>query len=202
MLSVLTLPVGQLSTNCYIVSDGKTSKSLIVDPGDDPDYITRVISDKKLNPTLIVATHGHFDHIMAVAQLKWNLDIPFKINKKDKFLVENLQSSAKHFLGIEVSAPPNEDGYLKEGDTIEIGGEKLKVVETPGHTPGSICLYNQKEKILFCGDLLFSQKGVGRSDFSYSNSVLIQKSIKKILTLPYDTKVYPGHGESFRIADW
>ncbi len=202
MLDILTLPVGQLSTNCYVISDRETSECLILDPGDDADYIERCISDKKLYPFLIITTHCHFDHILAAAELKLNYHIPFKIHKNDEFLLDNMESSARHFLGIEVGPKPTIDGYLKDGDSLEIGILKFKVIETPGHTPGSICFYQKDEKVIFSGDLLFSQGGVGRSDFSYSNTRLLHESIKKVSALPQNTNVYPGHGQAFKMANW
>lgn len=202
MFDILTLPVGQLETNCYIIFDKETSESLILDPGDDPDYIERCISDKKLQPILIIATHGHFDHLLAVAELKLNYHIPFKIHKNDEFLLNNMESSTKHFLGIDVAPPPTPDGYLKEGDSLKIGSKKLKVIETPGHTPGSICFYQRDEKFLFSGDLLFFQGGVGRTDFSYSDEKLMDKSIEKIFKLSNKIKVYPGHGQPFSLRSW
>lgn len=200
MLEVITLIVGQLQTNCYLVADKKTKKTLIIDPGDDADYIERIVSDKRLAPTKIIATHGHFDHILAVTELKLAYKIPFLIHKEDEFLVSQMQSSARHFLGIATDPPPEIDGYIKADEFITIGDNKLKVIETPGHTPGGVCLYCQKDKILFTGDLLFAQ-GVGRTDFSYSNSAALQASLVKIFRLPAATTVYCGHGQVTTIQD-
>lgn len=191
-MKILTLPVGQLQTNCYLLIDEKTEKVLIIDPGDDADYIQRIISDHSCTPIKIIATHGHFDHIMAITELKLAYNIPFLINKKDEFLVKNVQSSAKHFLGIQPDPPPTIDKYLAK--TVTFGNEKLEVIETPGHTPGSICLYHKKSNSLFTGDLLFSQGSVGRTDFSYSNTNHLQESLKNIFSLPLSIAIYPGHG--------
>lgn len=196
MFKVVTLPVGQLRTNCYLLIDKKTADTLIIDPGDDADYIERIVTDKKCKPLKIVATHGHFDHIMAATELKLAYNLPFLINKKDEFLVKNLKSSAKYFLGIEADPPPPINGYLKEKENIELGNNLLEIIATPGHTPGSLCLYSKESNILFTGDLLFADGGVGRTDFSYSSSSDLAASLTKIFHLPAQTKIFPGHGRS------
>ena len=148
-MEVEKLIVGQMAENCYLVYDKKTRETVILDPGDDADYLIRKITDLKLKPLLIVATHGHFDHILAVLELKLAYGIPFLIHQKDLFLLKLAQKSAKHFLGIEVDPIPEPDKFIKDGDEICFGKKKLTVMETPGHTPGSICLLG--EKIIFTG---------------------------------------------------
>lgn len=194
---LITLIVGQLQTNCYLLIDKKTQETLIIDPGDDADYIERIIADFNAKSTLIIATHGHFDHIMAGFELQTAYNIPFLIHKKDEFLVKDLQSRAEHWLKIESPPPPKIDSFLKEKETIKIGSSMLVVIETPGHTPGGICLYDKSEKVLFVGDLIFENGGIGRTDFSYSSEKDLRKSIDKILKFPQQTRVFPGHGESF-----
>jgi len=194
-LEVLTLVVGQMQENCYLVYDTNTFEAIIIDPGDDADYIEKIIADHKLIPQLILATHGHFDHIMAVMELKLAYNIPFKIHKEDEFLVKNMSLSAKHFLGI-VTQPPIIDGFLNPKASIKIGSHTLEIIETPGHTPGSCCFYFKKENISFTGDLLFAGGGVGRTDFSYSNPEAFKKSLQEIFKLPSEITIYSGHGRS------
>jgi len=198
-IDIVTLPVGQLQTNCYLVFDKKSSKAIIIDPGDDADYIERIIADKNCKPMQIVATHGHFDHILAVTELKLAYKIPFLIHQKDEFLVRRMQDSAIHFLGIKVDPPPSIDGFITQKD-ITVGESKLQVIETPGHTPGSICLYSEKDNFLIAGDLIFADGGVGRTDFSYSNHEQLKDSLAKILKLPLATKIFSGHGQSTTIG--
>lgn len=192
-LEVIPLIVGSLATNCYIVFDTSSLEAVIIDPGDDADYIQRIISDRKLHPRKIIATHGHFDHILGVTELQLAYNIPFSLHTRDVFLVRNMRSSAKHFLGIEVDTPPYIDSELKNEE--KIGKATLCVIETPGHTPGSVCLYQKETKILFTGDLLFAHGVVGRTDFSYSNQKTLDESLSKIFKLPEKTIIYPGHGE-------
>ncbi len=200
-LKIITLVVGQMQENCYLVYDSKSSDTIIIDPGDDADYIERIIADNKLIPKVIIATHGHFDHIMAVTELKLAYTIPFKIHKNDEFLIKNMQDSARHFLGIITDPPPTIDEFLDPISAIAIGDIQLEVIETPGHTPGSICLYNKKDNILFTGDLLFADGGVGRTDFSYSDAAELKNSLKKIFRLPPQTQIFSGHGRSSTLIE-
>jgi len=153
--NIITLPVGQMQSNCYLLI-AENRDCLIVDPGDDGDYLERIIADHRAKPLTILATHGHFDHIMAVTELKLAYNIPFLINQKDEFLVKNMRQSAGHFLGIQTDPPPDADNFLQENEIIALGGHKIRVIGTPGHTPGSVCLYLEKEKCLISGDTLFA----------------------------------------------
>lgn len=200
-LEIITLIVGQMQENCYLVYDSRSLEGLIIDPGDDGDYIERIIADKKLIPVQIIATHGHFDHIMAVTELKLAYNIPFLVHKNDEFLVKNMKSSAKHFLGIETDPPPNVDNYLGSDNKVKIRDNYLEIMETPGHTPGSCCLYSKEENILFTGDLLFADGGSGRTDFSYSDAEQLKKSLKNIFKLPPGTQILSGHGRNSTLKE-
>lgn len=200
-MEIRKLVTGQLQTNCYLVFDNQAPNVIIIDPGDDADYIARIITDLNKTPSKIIATHGHFDHVLAVTELKLAYDIPFLIHKNDEFLLKRLQSTAKHFLGVKTDPAPLVDKYLKEGDEIEVGKYVLKVIETPGHTPGGISLYCKKAKVLFAGDTIFEKGGVGRTDFVYANNSHLMESIRKLLKLPEETVVYTGHGGKTTIKE-
>jgi len=197
-MKVETLVVGQLATNCYLVWDPESLEAIIIDPGDAGDYIGEKILSLNLKPKLIVATHGHFDHILAVTELKLAFNISFLIHPKDEFLVRRVQRSAKFFVGIQTDLVPKIDQYLKKEEEIKFGKEKLKILEIPGHTPGSVSFYSKG--ILFSGDTLFAG-GVGRTDFGYSSQKDLTESLEKIFTLPEETIVYPGHGELTTIGE-
>ena len=201
MIQVKRLVVGQLKTNCYLVKEEKSKKTIIIDPGDDAEYITNIINEEKIKPIMILATHGHFDHILASLPLKLIYKIPLLIHKDDEFLLKRLGSSANYFLGVNDSLNTGIDRYVRKGDKIVLSKETFEIIETPGHTPGSISIINKKEKIIFVGDLVFSEGGVGRTDFSYGSNNILSKSIKKILKLSNDTKVYSGHGEETTVKD-
>lgn len=191
-MKVERLTVGQLATNCYLVWDEKTKEALIIDPGEAADYIEAKIADLKLKPIALLATHAHFDHVLAALELKLAYQIPFLVHTKDLFLLKQVQKSAKYFLGIEVDPAVSADHFLKDGEKIKIGQEILTVMETPGHTPGGISLLGKG--VLFSGDTLFAS-GVGRTDFSYSSKKDLDQSLSKIFRLPDATILYPGHGE-------
>lgn len=200
-MQIRKLVTGQLQANCYLVFDDRASDVVIIDPGDDADYIMRVIADLKKTPSRIIATHGHFDHVLAVTELKLAYNIPFLMHKDDEFLLKRLQSTAKHFLGLEVAPPPSVDKYLKKDDVIKIEKSIFKIIETPGHTPGGISLYCKKEKIIFVGDTVFEKGGVGRTDFVYASNHQLIESIQKLLKLPENTVVYTGHGSETTIKE-
>lgn len=178
-MSIETLVVGQMATNCYIVN------GIIIDPGDDAEYIMSRLMTK---PTMIVATHGHFDHIMAAYALQIAYNIPFYIHPDDNFLLATMRSSAKHFLSLKEIDPPPTPSPLKN----------LSFIHTPGHTPGSTCL--QFEDVLFTGDTIFADGAVGRTDFSYSSPELLKTSLYGILLLPPQTRILPGHDKETTVG--
>ena len=196
-MEIESLRVGQLETNCYLVFCPKTKEAVIIDPGDAGDFISQKILDLKLKPKLILATHGHFDHILAVTELKLAFNIPFLMHKDDLFLLKRVKRTAEYFLGYPADLPPVVDRYLTEGESIMFGKEKLKVIETPGHTPGGVSLF--AKGVLFSGDTLFCQ-GVGRTDFSYCSYKDLMKSLQKLFKLPGKTVVYPGHGSETNLV--
>jgi hydroxyacylglutathione hydrolase len=200
-MEIEKLVVGQLRTNCYLVWDEKAGEGIVIDPGDDGDYILRRLQDLEIKPKLIIATHGHFDHILAATELKLALEVPFLIHRADLPLLKKTKQSAKYWLGVEVDPPPLDvDRFIKEGDKIKFGQETLEVIESPGHSPGGIALYSNKRKILFSGDTLF-KRGVGRTDLSYSSSKDLAESLEKLFNLPPETVVYPGHGPETTIGE-
>jgi len=196
-LIIETLVVGQLQTNCYLVFDKETRKAVIIDPGDDVEFIIQKIKDLDLEPQFILVTHGHFDHILGVLELKLAFKIPFLAHKKDEFLIKRAGKTADYFVKGESNLIPKIDKYIKEGDQIVFGKKgELKVVETPGHSPGGVVFLT--EGVCFSGDTLFKQ-AIGRTDYSYGSSKDLLESLKKIFKLPKETIIYPGHGEATSI---
>jgi len=197
-MKIERLVVGQLQSNCYFVWDEKTKEGIVIDPADDAGYILNRIRDLEIKPKLILATHGHVDHLLAVTELKLALKIAFWMSLKDEFLVKRIKAAARYWFKIEADPPPKIDKDLKEGDLIKFGQEKLKVMETPGHSPGGLSFYDQS--VVFDGDTLFNQ-GIGRYDFSYAKKEDLFNSIAKLLELPDETLVYPGHGSETTIGE-
>jgi len=190
-----------MQTNCYLVWDKKTKFVIIIDPGDDGEYIIQRVQDLGIVPVMIVATHGHFDHVCASLEVKLAFNIPFYLHQSDEFLLKRAQESARHWTGIEVDPPAPVDGFLKIDQMINFGNQQLKILHTPGHTPGGVCLYSENHKALFTGDTLFANGGVGRTDFSYSSEGDLHQSINKIFQLDVEVEVYPGHGQSTNISN-
>jgi len=199
-INVKQLTVGKMQTNCYLVW-GETRESIIIDPGEDAEYIIQSILDLSLTPKAILATHGHFDHLMAVLELKLAFSIPFYIHKKDAFLLSRMRSSAKHFLDFDPGPAPKADFYLKEKSILQISNLQIETIGTPGHTPGSVSFYlhSRSADSIFVGDLLFSDASTGRTDFLYSDKNKLNKSICKILKFSPETTIYPGHGNQFQL---
>ena len=186
-----------MQANCYLLElDGK---ALLIDPADSADFILEQLQRRNLELVGIIATHGHFDHIMAVGEIQLSFPhVPLHIHQKDEFLLERLAETAQHFLGYNpLVMPVRLKASIKKGMYV-IDNFTFEIIETPGHTPGSCCLYFKKETVLFTGDTLF-QGGIGRYDFSYSDKDILKKSLQKILVLPENTLIYPGHGEESRI---
>jgi len=199
MIHINKFVVGTLSTNCYLLTDKKSKETIVIDPGDDADYISNYIQSNNLKLSKIIATHGHIDHILGVMQLKLIFNTKFYMNKNDKFLIAYLEKSAKYYFKQDKILKPTVDKNIDEKSKITFAGKKIKIINTPGHTPGSISLYFKDKDALFVGDLMFYNGSVGRTDFSYSNKEDLQKSIYKILEFPKSTNIYSGHGEDTTI---
>ena len=194
-LSVQTLVVGQMATNCHIAYDTVTRDGIIIDAGDDPEYISDTLTRLRITPILLVSTHGHFDHNLGAFALQHGYGIPFAIHPDDRFLLDTMQQSAKHFLGIPYADPPPIAPVDLSGmGTIRIGTAKLSVFAVPGHTPGSVCLYAKDMGLVFTGDTIFADGAVGRTDRSYGDARELRRSVKRILRLPPETKILSGHG--------
>lgn len=196
MLQYENIVLGDLFTNCYIVWDDSTKAVVVIDPADSGVDISELLQSKQLNLVGILATHGHFDHLLGALDLKLIYNVPFYCSSRDQFLLDRQKETAKHFLGRSIAVPNFKkiDVDLDNTEEVIVGKEKLTVMKTPGHTPGSVCFYNQKNGWLFSGDTLFAN-GVGRTDTSYGNKNDLQKSLEIIERLPSDTEVLSGHGE-------
>jgi glyoxylase-like metal-dependent hydrolase (beta-lactamase superfamily II) len=189
--------VGRLQTNCYLLQ--AENEMIIIDPGDEPERILRFVKDLSLTPRLIVATHTHFDHILGVERIRKDLHIPFAINKEDLEILESMQTRVQQFMGFSVPPPPKVDQFLRDGQSITLGQDKVKVLHTPGHSPGSISLVGQG--FVFTGDALFNQS-IGRTDLPGGDTdTLIRSITDRLFNLNDDTIVYPGHGPETSIGD-
>ncbi len=208
MIKFEVLVLGQLETNCYIVWDEKTKEGLVIDPADDGIAISEEIESKKIKLIGVIMTHGHFDHSLAALDLKLMYKVPIYVSSKDKFILDRQDETAKHFLKLEKQIPNliKIDKDLDKIKEIILGESKLEVIKTPGHTPGSVCLYYkstlpsiEKGGLLFSGDTLFKDLR-GRTDFKYGSTKKIFESLRKLMKLPEETDVFSGHGEATAIG--
>jgi glyoxylase-like metal-dependent hydrolase (beta-lactamase superfamily II) len=194
--------VGQLACNCSIVGDPDTRQAVVIDPGDEPDRILEALAGSGYKPVALVHTHAHFDHVGCSALLKRITGAPILMHAGDRPLYQNLVEQGQT-LGITLEAPGIVDRLLTHGDRIPCGKGHLEVLHTPGHTPGSLCfrMAGEEEDALFSGDTLF-RRSIGRTDLWGGSTPQILESIKeRILTLPGDLRVVPGHGPETTIAD-
>ncbi|OGL52699.1 hypothetical protein A3K55_01750, partial [Candidatus Shapirobacteria bacterium RBG_13_44_7] len=191
------LVLGELETNCYLVWEERSKECLVIDPADDGVGIAEEIRRRGLVPKMILATHGHFDHLLGALDLKLIFGIPFGCSSKDQFLLERQRETARYFLGREIEVPNFKkiDVDLDKEEKIEIGGEELGVIKTPGHTPGSVCFYSKKNGWLFSGDTLFAHGFRGDTKHEYSSTKLIFRSICSLFKLSRETIILPGHGD-------
>lgn len=194
-LEIMTLSLGALDTNCYIVENKKTSAAWVIDPADSGDVISEEIIRRNLNLEKIILTHGHFDHILGLLEVKLNFpQAEIWIHKDDLFLLETAKERAKHWLKRIIDPVPAPDKFFSDDDKLTLGNSSFKILHTPGHTPGSVVLYCEQENLLFSGDTIFADGAIGRTDFSYSDPKKMRTSLKKIHSLPSGTLVYSGHG--------
>lgn len=197
-LAIRMMVLGPVQTNCYFLINEDTKEVLIVDPADRAQKIIECINSEGLKPAAILLTHGHFDHIMGVAGVKKEYNIPVYASKDEVEVLANPQINVSTMMGAYLSMKA--DKLFSDGDVLELAGMKLKVISTPGHTIGSVCFYMEEEKVLISGDTLF-EASVGRSDFPTGSSRQLIESIKtRLFVLPDDTDVFPGHGGTTSIA--
>ncbi len=191
--------LGMYQENCYVVFCSSTKKGFVVDPGIYSQDVISYIEEKQLSIEFVLLTHAHGDHICGLTDTVEKFNAPVYIHKKE---AEILQDSKKNFSEeicrrkIEIEA----ERLLKDGEVIRIGEMEIRIIHTPGHTPGGICIYIPAEKSLISGDTLFD-RSIGRTDFGYSSTeALVQAVGEKLYALPDDTEVYPGHGTNTSIG--
>jgi glyoxylase-like metal-dependent hydrolase (beta-lactamase superfamily II) len=191
------LILGEFETNSYIVRINEprcVGECLIIDTGLDAEPLLKFLEDNKLIPAALILTHGHVDHIAGVEKLRAKFPkIEVFIHKHDAEMLTDSMSNLSFMTGDDIKAG-QADFFVDEPDVIDKAGIRLRVIHTPGHTPGGICLYAEKEGLIFVGDTIFADS-VGRTDFPGGNMRQLIEGIKtKLLILPDETVVYPGHG--------
>jgi hydroxyacylglutathione hydrolase len=194
------MQVGPLGVNCYIVGDDKTREVLVIDPGGHAREISQTLQNLRAKAVGIVLTHAHFDHVMGVEALKRSTMAPLLVGANEKPVFESVETQGQMF-GLAVPPLPDPEHWLKEGDVVEAGSLKFQVLEVPGHSPGSIALYNAENAVVFVGDVLM-RGTIGRTDFPGCSSEELLRSIRrKLYKLPDGTQVYSGHGPMTTIGE-
>jgi hydroxyacylglutathione hydrolase len=194
------LPVGPLQCNCSIVGDETSHEAMVIDPGDDIQDILTIVHQHGLKVTQIVVTHAHIDHVGGAAKLKQATGAPILLNHNDAQLLKMLGSQAA-WLGMATPEPTHIDQPIGDGDTVRAGNLEASVIHTPGHTEGSVCLYFEAEKKLIAGDTLFAGS-IGRTDLPGGSFEKMMASLhQRVLALPDETLVVPGHGPVTSIGE-
>jgi len=194
-MEIITISVGELQTNCYLVASSKTKEAMIIDPGDEADKIIDAIEGAKLVPAFIVNTHAHPDHLRGNIDISNRYKIPCYIGEPEMDLLKEWL----HVFAYDSDIKPGDlkfDKLLNDDDVLKIGELKFEVLGTPGHSPGAISIYGHGT--LFSGDTLF-EGDVGRTDIPGGSDGQLAGSFRRLMELPDDTIVYPGHGPSTTI---
>ena len=196
---IKTMVLGMVSTNCYLVYNDDTKEGVVVDPADNGAYILNKCSELGVTPVAVHLTHGHFDHIIGVPEVKRAFHIPvYASETEDAMLADTSINLSCHVPGKQTSF--HADVLVHDGDELELLGYKWKVIATPGHTAGSVSYYIPEEEVLLSGDTLFYES-YGRTDLATGSSSDIADSLlNKLFVLPEDTMVYPGHGDPTTIG--
>jgi glyoxylase-like metal-dependent hydrolase (beta-lactamase superfamily II) len=202
MIKVKNFVFNELEVNSFVLYD-ESKECVIIDPGCHQEKQRQVLSDfiaqQELKPVLIINTHGHFDHIFGNSWAKSTFKCPVLMHEDDFPLIEHADKYAGIF-GFTIEMPPLPDRYVIDGEIVRFGVSELQIIHVPGHSPGSICLYAGQEHLLICGDVLF-MGSVGRSDFIGGDHQLLIRGIsEKLMILPRETILWPGHGPKTTIG--
>ncbi len=193
------LALGPYQSNCYLVGSEKSKQCFLIDPGDESEAIMGAVKENGVRVSLLVLTHAHIDHVSAVPAIKEETGAPLAIHEQEMGQLKSVLRRVSPPIDPQVQEKlSHPERLLKEGDSIDLDDLHFKVIHTPGHTPGGICLYGHG--MVFTGDTLFYY-GIGRTDFPGGSTATIMKSLReKLMALPDETVVYPGHGPATTIG--
>ena len=196
---ISTLPVGLIQTNCYLVGCEETREGAVIDPGGHPERILAEVDRHRLAIKYVLNTHAHFDHTDANGAIVQATGASLALHPQDRPLLQ--ASGGAALFGLEADASPAPDLELHDGDELEVGTLRFRVLHTPGHTPGHVCFYEPAEGVVFDGDVLFF-RGIGRTDLPGGSWEQLMDSIRRVLfALPDETVVYSGHGPATSVGD-
>jgi hydroxyacylglutathione hydrolase len=199
-LEVRGVVVGLFRENCWVIGSRRRGEACVVDPGDEPETILALARDMGVRITRVVASHAHIDHILAARAIVDATGAPFLLHELDLPIADNMPTAARMWMNMDVPPAPTPDAHPADGDDLEVAGVSLRVIHTPGHTPGSLCLYAPDAGLLFSGDTLF-RESIGRTDLPGGDFGQIRQSLtQRLLTLPDATRVLPGHMQETTIG--
>ncbi|MBQ5972574.1 MAG: MBL fold metallo-hydrolase [Oscillospiraceae bacterium] len=190
-MDIKTIPVGANATNCYVVYDRATCEASVIDPGGEAEKILGFLRENDFRVKNIFLTHGHYDHILGVQQVKEATGARIVVHRADAVCLSDSHAALYNSIMREPFRMSRPDILLKGGEKTLVGGAEMLFVHTPGHSPGSMCLFIGN--VLFSGDTLFAD-GIGRSDFPTSDPAALRRSLARLMDLEKDYLVYPGHG--------
>ena len=193
-MNIHHLTVGPLRVNCFLLVDVKNDEGWLIDPGGNVSDIMHLLETTGARPTRIINTHAHFDHVLAVPDIKNKTDATFHLHRDEQPVLDYTPVAVKTWLGWEWGPPPAVDSYLAHGDKLTLGDDSLEIRHVPGHSPGSIIFVDHSGRRAWVGDTVF-RESVGRTDLpGGSHSQLIRAINEQIFTLPDDYTLFPGHG--------
>ncbi len=196
-MNIEQITVGPFQENCYLVSDPDSSSLAIVDPGDEAEKIIAAVERTGKTPEAIWITHAHLDHIGAIEGIRRKWNIPVYLHPLDEEVYRKAEEKAAQY-GVPFEQPEKADRDLAEGQTLKLGNLEFSVTHVPGHAPGHVMIYGHGNALV--GDCLFAGS-IGRTDFEFCNAAHLAQSLKRIIELPEDTVVHPGHGEITSIGE-
>ena len=197
-MTVKQFLAGPIGTNCYLLINEKTKEAVIVDPASCPDYMMNYIKTEELKLKAVLLTHAHFDHIMGIEDFLKAFDVPVYVGREEQPLLADDRLNASSMYGYHCVYTGAK--ALEDGQTVECAGTEIHVIHTPGHTVGGCCYYLPEDEALFCGDTLFCGS-IGRTDLPTGSSRDLAHSIReKLMILPDETKLYPGHMDESTIG--
>ena len=190
-IEIKSMTLGMVATNCYLIINKETKEALLIDPADNALRISNVIEENVCTLKAILLTHGHFDHIMALNELKKRYNVPVYAHEEEEDVLKQASLNMSGMIGQIYTTQA--DIYVKDGEHLKLAGLDIIVLHTPGHTKGGVCYYLPEEKVLMSGDTLF-HCSIGRTDFPTGSMSQLVRSVKEqLFVLPDDVQVYPGH---------